>query len=100
MNFEVSDEEKAFEAEVERFAAENRSDEVMDPSPEQLSQVVDTPAKRAFMAKLSARGWLGMSWPKEFGGGEQSGVYDFLLTERLSRAGAPQPGKGVGIVGK
>jgi alkylation response protein AidB-like acyl-CoA dehydrogenase len=100
MNFEFSDEERAFEAEVERFIVENRSDEVMDPSPEQLSQVVDTPAKRAFMARLAERGWLGMSWPKEYGGAERSGIYDFLLTERLSRAGAPQPGKGVGIVGK
>jgi hypothetical protein len=72
----------------------------MDPLAEQLSQTVDTPAKRAFMAKLAERGWLGMSWPKKYGGQERSGIYDFLLTERLSRMGCPQPGKGVGIVGK
>jgi hypothetical protein len=52
------------------------------------------------MKKLAERGWLGMSWPKEFGGQEKSGIYDFILTEALSRWGAPQPGKGVGIVGK
>jgi alkylation response protein AidB-like acyl-CoA dehydrogenase len=52
------------------------------------------------MAKLGERGWLGMSWPAEYGGAEQSGSYDFLLTEALSRVGAPQPGKGVGIVGR
>jgi len=73
---------------------------VMDANPEQLSQTVDTPAKRAFMRKLAERGWLGMSWPAEYGGQERSGVYDFLLTEALSRHGCPQPGKGVGIVGK
>ena len=72
----------------------------MDANPEQLSQTVDTPAKRAFMRKLAERGWLGMSWPKEYGGQERPGIYDFLLTEALSRCGAPQPGKGVGIVGK
>ena len=72
----------------------------MDPHPEQLSQTVDTPEKRAFMGKLAERGWLGMSWPREFGGRELSGIYDFVLTEALSRHGAPQPGKGVGIVGK
>jgi len=49
---------------------------------------------------MSERGWLGMSWPKEYGGQERPGIYDFLLTEALSRHGAPQPGKGVGIVGK
>ena len=100
MDFELSPEEKAFEAEVEAFLRENVSPDVMDPNPEQLSQTVDTPAKRAFMKKLAERGWLGMSWPKQYGGRELSGIYDFILTEALSRYGAPQPGKGVGIVGK
>ncbi len=45
----------------------------MDANPEQLSQTVDSPAKRAFMRKLAERGWLGMSWPKEYGGQELSG---------------------------
>ena len=100
MDFEFSPEERAFVAEVERLLEENRSPEVMDPNPEQLSQTVDTPPKRALMRKLAERGWLGMSWPREYGGQERAGVYDFLLIEALSRYGAPQPGKGVGIVGK
>lgn len=100
MDFELSAEELAFQAEVEAFLAENASPDVMDENPEQLSQTVDTPAKRAFMRKLSERGWLGMSWPKQYGGREMSGIYDFILTEALSRWGAPQAGKGVGIVGK
>ena len=100
MNFDFSEDERRFEAEVERFLSENASPEVMDRNPEQLSQTVDTDEKRAFMRKLAERGWLGMSWPAQYGGQEKSGVYDFLLTEALSRWGAPQPGKGVGIVGK
>ena len=100
MDFELSPEERAFEAEVERFLEANRSPEVMDANPEQLSQTVDTPAKRAFMRKLAERGWLGMSWPRQYGGQERPGIYDYILTEALSRFGAPQPGKGVGIVGK
>ena len=100
MDFDFSPEEIAFQEEVEAFLAANASPEVMDPNPEQLSQTVDTPPKRAFMRKLAARGWLGMSWPKRYGGREKSGIYDFLLTEALSRRGAPQPGKGVGIVGR
>jgi alkylation response protein AidB-like acyl-CoA dehydrogenase len=100
VEFELTPDEKGFEAEVEAFLRENASPEVMDPNPEQLSQTVDSPAKRAFMKKLAERGWLGMSWPKAYGGRELSGIYDFILTEALSRWGAPQPGKGVGIVGK
>jgi len=100
MDFDLSPDELAFQREVEAFLAANATPEVMDANPEQLSQTVDTPAKRAFMRKLAERGWLGMSWPKQYGGQEKSGIYDFILTEALSRWGAPQPGKGVGIVGK
>ena len=100
MDFEFSEDEIRFGLEVERFLAERARPDVMDANPEQLSQTVDTPAKRAFMRELAERGWLGMSWPKAYGGQERSGVYDFLLTEALSRWGAPQPGKSVGIVGK
>ena len=100
MDFDLSPEEQSFEAEVVAFLESNRSVEVMDENPEHLSQTVETPAKRAFMRQLAEQGWLGMSWPAEYGGQERSGIYDFLLTEALSRFGAPQPGKGVGIVGK
>jgi alkylation response protein AidB-like acyl-CoA dehydrogenase len=100
VDFELSAEERRFESEVERFLEQHHSDDVMDANPEQLSQTVETPAKRAFMRKLARQGWLGMSWPKQYGGQERPGIYDFVLTEALARAGAPQPGKGVGIVGK
>ena len=100
MDFELSEEERRFQQDVEAFLEEHASPDVMDTHPEQLSQTVDSPAKRAFMRKLAERGWLGMSWPREYGGQELPGIYDFVLTEALSRFGAPQPGKGVGIVGK
>jgi alkylation response protein AidB-like acyl-CoA dehydrogenase len=100
VDFELLPEERQFEEEVDRFLAANHADDVMDANPEQLSQTVETPAKRAFMRKLAKQGWLGMSWPSKYGGAERSGIYDFVLTEALSRVGAPQPGKGVGIVGK
>src|SRR3989304_4537824 len=96
MDFELSEAERAFEAELERFLEERRSPEVMDRHPEQLPQTVDTPAKRAFMAELAARGWLGMSWPREYGGAQRPGSYDFVLTQALSRFGAPHPGEGRG----
>jgi hypothetical protein len=73
-DYELSEEELAFRREVEAFLAANASPDVMDENPEQLSQTVDTPAKRAFMKKPSERGWLGISWPKEYGGHELSGA--------------------------
>ena len=100
MDFEFSQEEQAFLEEVDEFLCKNYSPEVMDPTRENFSQLVDTPARRAFMKKIADRGWLGMTWPKEYGGGEREGVYEYLLNERLAGVGAPQIGKGVGIIGK
>ena len=100
MDFEFSAEEQAFADEVERFLDENHDPEVMDLTRENFAQLVDTPERRAFMKKLAAKGWLGMSWPKEYGGQEIEGVYEYILNEALARHGAPQIGKGVGIIGK
>ena len=69
MDFEWSEEERAFQREVREFVATNSSLDVMDLTREGMAQLVDTPARRAFMGKLAERGWLGMSWPKAQKGG-------------------------------
>jgi len=100
MNFEFSQEQNAFVAEVEKFLDEHDRPEIMDVRRENMAQIVDTPPRRAFMKEMGHRGWLGMTWPKQYGGSEGDGVYEFLLNECLARRGAPQIGKGVGIIGK
>ncbi|MBP8925243.1 MAG: acyl-CoA dehydrogenase family protein [Pseudomonadales bacterium] len=100
MDFEFSAEEREFIRQVDEFLKENYSPDVMDPSRENMAQVSDTPERRAFMKKVSKRGWLGITWPKEHGGQDGSGIYEYLLNEKLSAVGAPGIGKGVGIVGK
>jgi alkylation response protein AidB-like acyl-CoA dehydrogenase len=100
MDFEFTAEERAFAEQVEGFLDAHDSDEVMQPWKENFTQLVDTPAKRGFMRQLAAQGWLGMTWPKELGGQESPGVYEYLLNEALAYRGAPQIGKGVGIIGK
>jgi len=100
VDFDFSPEEKKFADEVEQWLVENHDPVVMDPTRENFAQLADTPERRAFMKKLAAKGWLGMSWPKEYGGQEIEGVYEFILNEALARHAAPQIGKGVGIIGK
>jgi alkylation response protein AidB-like acyl-CoA dehydrogenase len=100
VDFELSPEEQAFADEVERFLDEHATPDVADVCRENMAQIVDTPPRRAFMKKLAAKGWLGMTWPKEYGGKEMPGIYEYLLNEALARRGAPQIGKGVGIIGK
>jgi alkylation response protein AidB-like acyl-CoA dehydrogenase len=100
VDFEFSAEERDFARQVEEFLDEHATPDVADVCRENMAQIVDTPARRAFMKKLSERGWLGMTWPKQYGGQEKEGVYEYILNEALARRGAPQIGKGVGIIGK
>ncbi len=100
MDFEFTEAERTFSEDVERFLDAEETPEVMDVTRENMAQIVDTPPRRAFMRKLAEQGWLGMTWPTEYGGGAREGVYEYLLNEALARRGAPQIGKGVGIIGK
>ena len=43
----------------------------------------------AFSKKLGERGWLGMTWPKQYGGHERSAMERYAVTEELLAAGAP-----------
>src|SRR5688500_6674364 len=43
----------------------------------------------AFSRKLGERGWLGMPWPKQYGGHERSAMERYAVTEELLAAGAP-----------
>ncbi|MDE2413408.1 MAG: acyl-CoA dehydrogenase family protein [Comamonadaceae bacterium] len=100
MDFEFSEQEREFLRDVDAFLTENHDPKVMDVTRENMAQVCDTPERRAFMKKLAAKGWLGITWPKECGGQDGAGFYEYLLNEKLSSVGAPQIGKGIGIIGK
>jgi hypothetical protein len=100
MDFDFTTEQEAFRTEVEAFLDANEDPEVFDPTRENMAQIVDTPKRRALMKKLGEQGWLGITWPKEYGGQEGEGIYEYILNEALARRGGPQIGKGVGIIGK
>jgi len=44
---------------------------------------------RTFSLELAARGWLGMTWPVEVGGGGRTPLERFVVYEALLSAGAP-----------
>ena len=72
MNFDFDADQVAFVARVRELLAEVRewpdADDIMCPERESDSILADTPARRAFNKELARRGYLGMSWPKEYGG--------------------------------
>jgi alkylation response protein AidB-like acyl-CoA dehydrogenase len=42
-----------------------------------------------FAKELAAHGWIGMTWPTEFGGGGQAPINRLIVGEQLIAAGAP-----------
>lgn len=45
-----------------------------------------------FSKKMGERGWIGMTWPKKYGGGERPSIERYIVTEEMLAAGAPVSG--------
>jgi alkylation response protein AidB-like acyl-CoA dehydrogenase len=43
----------------------------------------------AFSRKMGAKGWIGMTWPKQYGGHERSFFDRYVMLEEMLAAGAP-----------
>src|ERR1700730_14576896 len=43
-----------------------------------------------FSRRLAARGWVGMTWPKRYGGHERSALERYVVLEETLAAGAPR----------
>jgi len=43
----------------------------------------------AFSRKVGARGWIGITWPRKYGGHEGSYLESLVVTEELLAAAAP-----------
>src|SRR5688500_20359762 len=44
---------------------------------------------REFSKKVGARGWIGMTWPKKYGGHERTFLERYGVLEEMLAAGAP-----------
>jgi alkylation response protein AidB-like acyl-CoA dehydrogenase len=42
-----------------------------------------------FSRKVGARGWIGMTWPKQYGGRERTSLERYVVIEEMLAAGAP-----------
>jgi alkylation response protein AidB-like acyl-CoA dehydrogenase len=43
----------------------------------------------AFSRKMGARGWIGMTWPRRYGGHERTALERYVMLEEVLAAGAP-----------
>ncbi len=42
-----------------------------------------------FTRRVAARGWIGLTWPRQYGGGERSYLERFVMTEEMLAVAAP-----------
>jgi len=84
MDFNFSEQEEVFRAEVRAFIeANNPPGSGWDRRPEDIT---------AWNEKLAEKRWIGFSWPSEEGGGGGSLIEQFILKEEMSKAHAPALG--------
>jgi alkylation response protein AidB-like acyl-CoA dehydrogenase len=75
---------------------------LMTPEVEEEAVAGNTggPACLEAVRKMGADGWLGLGWPKEYGGQGLGDVEQFIFTDEAWRAGAPLPFLTINTVGK
>jgi alkylation response protein AidB-like acyl-CoA dehydrogenase len=49
------------------------------------------PEYRRILKQLAADGWLGIGWPKEYGGQGRSAIEQYIFAEEVQRVGFPLP---------
>jgi alkylation response protein AidB-like acyl-CoA dehydrogenase len=81
---ELNEAERSLQAEVREFLAVTLPRGSFEPGLGMAGR-----KDPGFSQQLAARGWVGMSLPREYGGGDRSAVERFVVAEELLRWGAP-----------
>src|SRR3954469_20366591 len=91
MDLNYSAEDLAFREHVRTWLAENLPHERLETLDE----------RKVWHRKLYEAGFLGMGWPKEYGGWERRPMEQAIVGEEMARVNAPSPVNelGIGIVG-
>lgn len=82
MDFGYTAEEEQFRDRLSAFLDKELTEEIARQNWEDLGV---GPEGREFSRKLAAHGFLGMSWPKEYGGQGFAPTYDFILLDELGK---------------
>ncbi len=82
MDFDYTPEEQAFREEVRSFLKDN-----LPPRGERPKDFLKT-----WLEQVREKGWVGFSWPKEFGGSDGGLIEQTILREEMALAKAPPLG--------
>ena len=87
MDLQLTSAEQSFQGAVRAFFEQDYPRDILDTvrRGQRLTRADHVRSQQA----LQARGWLGVGWPREFGGTGWTPVYRYLFDQELERAGAP-----------
>ncbi|MFC1982214.1 acyl-CoA dehydrogenase family protein [Chloroflexota bacterium] len=85
MDFKCTEEQERFRKKVQDFLEQEIKQGLWQPSSDGWAMGYDP----AFSKRVAAKGWIGLAWPKEYGGQGCSWMDRLILTEEMLRYGAP-----------
>jgi len=86
MDFGFSEENERFRAGIRAFIAEHVSPQILAEMREGAAGAGIGPLTRELILKIGERGWIGMSWPKEYGGRDAD-----IIEQYYSKKNYPGP---------
>src|SRR5947208_9743908 len=96
MHIGYTEEQEALRRELRAYYAELLTPEVE----EELGRGGGVgPTMRRIVRRMGDDGWLGIGWPKEYGGQGRSAIEQFVFFDESMRAGAPVPMLTINTVG-
>ncbi|HZO80448.1 MAG TPA: acyl-CoA dehydrogenase family protein [Candidatus Binataceae bacterium] len=91
MDFSYSPEEEAFRLRARQWLEANAPKGIVDRGFGLPTDAASIQALKEWQRRLFEAGFLGLSWPVEYGGQGKTIVYDAIFNEEVARARAPSP---------
>jgi alkylation response protein AidB-like acyl-CoA dehydrogenase len=87
MHIDYTEEQRALRAELREYFARLITPEVRA----KMGGTENGPTHKEVIKQMGADGWLGVGWPKEYGGQGRTAVEQLIWFDEARRAGAPIP---------
>ena len=95
MDFGYTGEQEDLRQQVQKFIGDNVSQDLLDEM-EGGEEGGRGPQYRELVKKVADKGWIGISWPKEYGGQSGSRIDQYIVEEEFMRGGIAVGGAGSG----
>ena len=90
MDFHLTAEQEKWREEVREFLREALTPALRAELVEsEGGELFRGPVEKEFWRSVADRGWLGLNWPKEYGGLEKTAIEQLILLREFTSAGAP-----------